>query len=198
MAARTAATGSTSRAFTASVAPKRRAASSFSATTSTAITCAAPHSTAPWMLFRPTPPAPITATVAPGSIAAVLATAPKPVMTPQASRAAWRMSKSSGTTASCEASTTTRSANAPVRIPWPIAAPPSVASGLASPPANTPSHSTGLPRAQGRQWPQARISVTTTRAPMAGAVTPGPVASTVPAASWPNTAGRSPPQSPSM
>ena len=38
---------------------------------------------APWMAEMPIPPAPITATDEPGSIAAVLMAAPTPVVTPQ-------------------------------------------------------------------------------------------------------------------
>ncbi len=49
------------------------------------MTMRAPEMAAPCTLLRPTPPAPMTAAVAPGRRAAVLVTAPKPVMTPQAS-----------------------------------------------------------------------------------------------------------------
>ena len=38
---------------------------------------------APWIAARPTPPQPNTATVEPGSMRAVLSTAPTPVVTPQ-------------------------------------------------------------------------------------------------------------------
>ena len=48
----------------------------------------APAISAPLMQDRPTPPQPITATVLPGSIAAVWMTAPTPVVTPQPIRAA--------------------------------------------------------------------------------------------------------------
>ena len=43
---------------------------------------------APWIAASPTPPAPKTATVEPGSIRAVFSTAPTPVVTPQPIRAA--------------------------------------------------------------------------------------------------------------
>jgi hypothetical protein len=49
---------------------------------STAITIRAPATFAPWMIASPTPPAPQTATVEPGSTLAVLSAAPTPVMTP--------------------------------------------------------------------------------------------------------------------
>ena len=48
----------------------------------------APASAAPLTADRPTPPQPITATVAPGSTLAALNTAPTPVMTPQPTSAA--------------------------------------------------------------------------------------------------------------
>ena len=48
----------------------------------------APATTAPWTALRPTPPVPTTTTLLPGSTRAVLTTAPKPVITPQASKAA--------------------------------------------------------------------------------------------------------------
>ena len=51
---------------------------------STAMIGAAPATRAPWMLFSPTPPQPITTTLDPVPTAAVLTTAPIPVMTPQA------------------------------------------------------------------------------------------------------------------
>ncbi len=53
--------------------------------TSTAMMGFAPQVTAPWMEFRPTPPAPMTATLLSGGTLARLTTAPKPVVTPQAS-----------------------------------------------------------------------------------------------------------------
>ena len=81
-------TGSPAVASTVSVAPNVRARSSFSAATSTAITCAAPATTAPCTTFRPMPPQPMTATVAPGGTFAVLNTAPRPVVTAQPTSAA--------------------------------------------------------------------------------------------------------------
>ena len=51
------------RRATPSVAPKARAASSLPGARSTATIRAAPASAAPWMVFSPTPPAPITATL---------------------------------------------------------------------------------------------------------------------------------------
>ena len=70
------------------MAPNRRAASCLDSTGSTATITAAPDRRAPWITAMPTPPQPITATVAPGSTRAVLITAPTPVTTPQPTSAA--------------------------------------------------------------------------------------------------------------
>ena len=63
---------------------------------------------------------------------------------------------------------------------------------------NTSSQNTGAPPEQEGQKPQERMSVATTGSPTFRRVTPGPTASTMPAASWPKTAGSSPPQAPSQ
>lgn len=57
---------------TASVAPKRSAASRRAGTGSTAMIWAAPQAFAPWMTEMPTPPQPITATEDAASTLAVL------------------------------------------------------------------------------------------------------------------------------
>jgi len=75
-------------------------------------------SVAPWTLFKPTPPVPITTTVLPAGTRAVLTTAPSPVMTPQASKEAHSNDISSGMGTIWDCSTTTYSAKAPVRRPW--------------------------------------------------------------------------------
>ena len=79
---RMASTGSVFLALTTSVAPNFFAISSFLSKTSTAIIWRAPAILAPWIADPPTPPAPKTATVAPGGILAVVSAAPKPVVTP--------------------------------------------------------------------------------------------------------------------
>src|SRR3972149_1702334 len=76
-----------------SVAPNFFAISSFDSRVSSARMRSAPAIAAPWTAFRPTPPQPNTATVAPGSTLAVLNTAPTPVVTAQPTSAA----RSSGT-----------------------------------------------------------------------------------------------------
>ena len=84
----TASTGSVSAALTTSVAPKCRARLSLVPLMSTAMIRPAPAMAAPLIADSPTPPQPITATVLPTSIFAVLMTAPKPVVTPQPMSAA--------------------------------------------------------------------------------------------------------------
>ena len=66
-----------------SVAPSLRASSSFQGWLSIATIRDAPAIRQPWSADRPTPPHAITAQVLPGSIRAVLSTAPTPVVTPQ-------------------------------------------------------------------------------------------------------------------
>ena len=74
---------SPSAAFTTSLAPSLRASSSFHGTVSTAMIRPAPAIRAPCSAESPTPPQPITATLLPGAICAVLSAAPTPVVTPQ-------------------------------------------------------------------------------------------------------------------
>ena len=136
------------------------------------------------MALSPTPPAPITATRAPGRSRAVLTTAPTPVITPQASRRASSAGRSSGRPTSWLASTTTASAKAAVFIPCATAAPPASRSGDGAA-AQAWAQEVGAPPAQAGQAPQARISVTRTRSPPAKPRTPAPTAVTRPAASWP-------------
>ncbi len=80
------------------------------------IVCA-PEASAPCTALSPTPPQPITATWLPGWICAVFVTAPKPVITPQASSDAASKAISFGIIATWLLSTTTFSAKAPVRSP---------------------------------------------------------------------------------
>ena len=157
---------------------------------------AAPTVAAPCTAFNPTPPVPMITTHSPGRTPAVLVTAPKPVSTPQAISEAASSGTSFGMATAWEPSTTTYSANAPVRMPCTSASPFAV-SGLRSSSGNTASHNTCAPVEQDGQCPQDRISVTTTWSPTATWVTPAPTSSTMPAASWPYTAGSVPPQPPS-
>ena len=105
------------------MAPKRRAAASLPSERSIAITERAPHRDAPCTLLSPTPPVPTTTTSEPAGTCAVLNTAPRPVMTPQASSDALANGTSLGIVTTCETWTVTRSAKAPVRMAWWIGAP---------------------------------------------------------------------------
>src|SRR5262245_46614182 len=78
------AAGASSRdASTTWLAPSARACSSLAALTSTAMIGCAATSAPPCTTLRPTPPTPNTAMLAPGGTAAVLITAPTPVITEQ-------------------------------------------------------------------------------------------------------------------
>ena len=72
---------------------------------------AAPASRAPCTQLSPTPPQPMTATVAPGGTPAVLRTAPTPVATAQPTSAASSSGASARTRIAPDSGTTTRSAN---------------------------------------------------------------------------------------
>src|SRR6516164_3516579 len=111
---RMASTGSVVEASTTLVAPKRSAAGSFRASTSTAMTTRAPASAAAAMAALPTPPHPITATASPRDTPPVLAAAPKPAITPQpmSPAASGRALRSTGT--HWLAATSVFSANAPI------------------------------------------------------------------------------------
>ncbi len=156
-----------------------------------------PVSAAPCTAFSPTPPVPITTTSMPGGSAAVLTTAPKPVITPQASSEATSKPMSSAIFTICDWSVTTSSANAAVFRPCTSLPPPGRLSGLCASSGNRVSHEPRMLRAQHGQVPQLRTSVITTRSPGAKSVTPSPTPVTTPAASCPKTAGSVPPQPPS-
>ena len=72
---------------------------------------AACASRAPWITDRPTPPQPITATLAPGGTWAVLRTAPTPVATAQPTIATTSSGASRRMRIAPDSGTTTRSAN---------------------------------------------------------------------------------------
>ena len=111
---RTSATASPALASTPSVAPSWRAASSFSARTSTAMTRSAPKSRASWITFDPTPPAPTTATVSAARSAAWCFTAPYAVMIAQPRMQASSSGSASGTRKTSVAGTTQYSARPPM------------------------------------------------------------------------------------
>ena len=75
----------------------RLANSRFSGIGSTAMMVVAPAMRAPWMMDRPTPPQPTTATASPALIFTVFSAAPAPVVTPQPIRQVDSSAVSSGT-----------------------------------------------------------------------------------------------------
>ncbi len=95
------------------MAPNRRAVACLASTGSTAAITDAPDSRAPWIAAMPTPPQPMTATLAPGSTRAVLITAPTPVITPHPTSAAISNGTSSGILTAPSCGTVISSANAP-------------------------------------------------------------------------------------
>ena len=198
--ARASAATSPFAAFTVCVAPNARACASLSSFTSIATSGSAPASAAPWTQLRPTPPQPTTATASPACTFAVLIAAPKPVMTPQEIRLAASAATPAGILTTWEASTTTLSAKPPTRRPARTGRPsPSVSRGAESM-ANSVAHWVGMPASQNSQRPHERSSDTRTRSPTPMSVAPatGPTSVTTPATSCPKTAGRAPPQPPSM
>src|SRR5437016_5197464 len=82
--------------------------SSFFGSTSTAMIFAAPTSRAAWMVLRPTPPQPNTATLAPGGTLARFHTGPAPARTPQLTRQTTSSGASRRTGMTLSSSTTER------------------------------------------------------------------------------------------
>jgi hypothetical protein len=188
--ARTASTGSASAGSTAWVAPTRRLASRRPAAGSTARMVAAPAMRAPWTTDWPTPPQPITATLAPGCTPAVLRAAPSPVVTPQPSRASCSSGRSV-VTGTIDASSTTM---ASAKVPHPHTAvavrPSGRAKRVAARTAGPSSQWLDRPFTHHQQLPQAGDTEASTRSPTAARRTSAPTASTIPHPSWPGTIGR--------
>jgi hypothetical protein len=107
----------------------------------------APAMRAPWIEFSPTPPQPTTATVSPSATRAVLVTAPKPVMTPQASSEATGKAMSRDTFTAWLVNQAF-SAKAPVRNAWKTAPPSASRMGPAASRGNTSSQVMAWPRRQ--------------------------------------------------
>ena len=156
----------------------------FSSERSTAIILRAPASLAPWIALSPTPPAPITITSCPGFIFAAFTTAPIPVITPHAINAAASYEILLLTLTICDLSTTTFSANAPHAIACINVPPHEVLRGPLVP-SYSVMHIVGWPCLQFIQFPQDRISVTTTRSPIARPSTLSPMLLILPDASCP-------------
>ena len=149
----------------------------------------------------PTPPQPNTTARSPGRTAAVLKTAPTPVIAAHPISAATSRSVPSGSSTACVAGTTTCSAKHAVAMKWPRSRPRARSRELPSGMrwrCDPISHRAGEPEAHARQRPHAVTHASATASPTRGASTPGPTASTMPAPSCPSTIGRSYVQVPSM
>jgi hypothetical protein len=154
---------------------------------STAMTLRAPARAAAWMAAFPTPPQPNTATVSSRPTLAVFTIAPNPAMIPQPTRPAASGRAAGSTLTAWPAATRHRSAKAPM----PMAAVSGVPSSrvifwLAL---RLSKQYQGRPRRQERQRPHGARQARTTKSPGARWSTPGPTASTFPAASWPSRNG---------
>ena len=106
----------------------------------------------------PTPPQPNTTARSPGRTAAVLKTAPTPVIAAQPISAATSRSAPSGSSTACVAGTTTWSAKHAVAMKWPRSCPRARSRELPSGMrwrCEPISHSAGEPEAHARQRPQA-------------------------------------------
>src|SRR5262245_12981875 len=195
LAARTSSAVVSLRALKVSVAPSLLANSSLSSARSIATTRDAPAATAPMSDASPTPPRPMTATLAPAGTFAVLTTAPTPVSTAQPNSAAWSSGSSGSILTIDRRDTVAYSANADTPRWWLTGSPlrfsrfapeSSVPLVLAAAPG---SQSAGRPSEQGSQWPQLGTNTMTTWSPFFRSSTPGPISSTMPAASWPSAIG---------
>ena len=160
---------------------------------STATICSAPASRAPCTQLSPTPPQPMTTTLAPGSTFAVLTTAPTPVMTEQPTRLALSSGMSSRTGTAPDSGTTAYSANEAMRAKWWMSSPlrwsRGVPSNMNQRGVSAPLQRTGRPSTQWTHQPQFGRKLRMTGWPGFTWVQPGPTFSTIPAASWPRTIG---------
>ena len=144
-------------------------------------------------MASPTPPQPITATVSPGRTLAVWVTAPMPVVTAQPIRAARSSGMSLRMAVQACSCTSMCSAKADRFRYWVMAAPSGSDSRGGS---SLPRWVSGLgqsdmwPVRQYSQWPQKADRQVTTWSPTFTVRTSEPTFSTIPAASWPSTAGR--------
>src|SRR5262245_5714179 len=177
-----------------SVAPKARAASRREATGSETRIRAAPARRAPCTTERPTPPSPVTSTLAPSSTRASFSTAPTPVWTAQPITQATSSGTSAGMRTAPVAGTSAYSASAPRLRPRCTGRPPRE-SGVV-PSARVPvamprlcSQRLDCPRTHHAQRPQGGHGESTTGSPVARLSTSGPTASTTPDASCPSTTG---------
>src|SRR5262249_48110243 len=146
----------------------------------TAAPRAAPAIRAPGTPAGPPPPQPMTATLEPGWIWAVLSAAPTPVVTPQPMSASWSSGRSVSTLTACDSAIVIVSEN----VPRPVKA------GTGGPSARFArgtiitapvcSQRFERPCTQYQQAPHDGTKVATTRSPLFTCVTSAPTHSTVP------------------
>src|SRR4051812_10466027 len=182
-----ASTGFASAALMKCVAPSWSASSPFAGMVSTAMMWFAALMRRAWMVERPTPPAPKTATLSPGWTLARLNTDPMPVTTPQAIRHAEVSGTSLSIGTACTSFTTVSSANDDVAAKLPAGSPPTVKISRRLP--RVLRHQVGLPTEHWSQMPQLETVAMTTWSPGFTRVTSDPTASTTPAPSWPMSDG---------
>ena len=150
---------------------------------------AAPASFAPAMAAHPTPPQPKTATESPRPTPPVNMAAPRPAMTPQPSRPTASGRAAGLTLVHWPAATSVLSAKAPMPRAGESGVP--SASVIFWVALWVEKQYQGRPRRHDRHSPQTARQLSTTKSPGARSLTPGPTASTVPAASWPSRKGKS-------
>lgn len=177
-------TGSVSREFTVSVAPRSRAQASFRSSISTAMIFRAPARLDPSTAPQPTPPQPITATESPRLTCPVLIAAPSPAITPQPSSPATSGRTSELTLVHWPAATSVFSAKAPMPSAGESGVPSVSVIFCAALWVAKQYH--GRPRRHARHCPHTARQFRITKSPAASPVTSGPVASTTPAASCPS------------
>ena len=154
---------------------------------STATILVAPAMRSPWITLRPTPPTPNTAAVSPGRTLARFSTAPTPVSTPQPMRQADDSGTSLGMRTAWTSLTIVTSEKTDAAAKFEAGSPLKV-NGVEMFPSEL-LHQVGWPVLQARQAPQlARVAITTW-SPGFTERTASPTASTIPAPSWPSTAG---------
>ena len=149
----------------------------------------APANFAPAIAAHPTPPHPKTATESPSPTAPVNMAAPSPAITPHPSSPTASGRADGSTLVHCPAATNVLSANAPMPSAGDSGVPSvnvifCVALCVAK-------QYHGRPRRHARHSPHTARQFRTTKSPGATDVTPGPTASTIPAASCPSKNGNS-------
>ena len=150
---------------------------------------AAPASFDPATAAHPTPPQPKTATESPSPTLPVNMAAPSPAMTPQPSSPTASGRAAGLTFVHWPAATRVLSAKAPMPRAGESAVP--SARVIFCVALCVSKQYQGRPRRHDRHSPQTARQFKTTKSPGATSVTPGPVDSTTPAASWPSRNGKS-------